>query len=336
METGSDIIRVSVLIPTKDRCRVLKECLESLSTQIYKNFEVVIIDGGSTDETTELARQYNDKLSIIFVRQKRKGLVNAANEGWESSGGEIVVRTDDDIVASQEWVQEIVNTFHSSDSIGGVTGPTITPEKLKQFRDLFFFQRKMKEGNIFWKFVGKIYFNYFLEGKPFAVGKFFKSGAFSVGSNYTSCLNLKEPIEVDHHEACNMAVKRNLLEKIGGFDRIFRGVGDYNEPDVSFKIKKLGYKIIFNPKARVEHLPSKSGVYSARAISYWRILNFINFYFRHIRPNSLNKFVRFSSYLLFLNIYFIYKAIVTRQINQLGCLPGTIVGLTKNLFRMNV
>ena len=176
-----------------------------------------------------------------------------------------------------------------------------------------------------------MYFDYFLEGDVLSVGRFFRSGAFSLGSNYTDCLEMGEPFEVDHHEACNMAIRRDLLEKVGGFDCQYGGVGDYHEADVSFKIIEQGSKILFNPKARVDHLPSQTGVYVERANSYWRTLNFINFYFRHIRPNTFDKFVRFTLYLTFLNSYFVYKAITTKQINQVGALHGTLVGLKRNI-----
>jgi glycosyltransferase involved in cell wall biosynthesis len=326
--------KVSIIIPTKNRCQSLKECLDSFLRQAYKNFEVVIVDGGSTDGTKQLVAHYKNKIDIIFIEQKRKGLVNAVNEGWKSSYGEIIIRTDDDIVASQEWLREVIEIFGNLDGVGGVTGPTIIPEALKENRDIFFFQRRMREGNLFWRLLGRVYFDYFLEGETLAIGKFFRSGAFSVGSNYVLCLKLKTPMEVDHHEACNMAIKRTLLEKIDGFDEIFVGIGDFSEPDVSFKIRKLGYRIIFNPKAVVYHLPSREGFFKERPSSRGRITNFINFYFRHIKPNTPDKFFRFFSYILFLNCFYIYKAITTRQINQFGGIFGTVVGLTKNIFRI--
>lgn len=327
--------KISIIIPTKNRRETLSRCLTSLVKQDYQDFEVIIVDGGSTDGTTNLVKEYRARLAVKFVRQKKRGLVNAVNEGWSVSDGDIVIRTDDDIMATREWLKKVVETFCISNDIGGVTGPTIIPEEQKRYRDLFYFQEKLKNGNILWRSMGKLYFDYFLEGEPFAVSKWFKSGAFSLGSNYPECLKLKEPIEVTHQEACNMATRKDLLEKVGGFDEIFKGIGEFNESDVSFKIRKLGYKIMFNPKAVLYHLPSKEGFFKERRNSYGRILNFINFYFRHIKPNTLDKFVRFFSYLLFLNGFFIYKFITTRQINQLGCIPGTIIGLTRNVFKMN-
>lgn len=324
--------KVSVIIPTKNRCEALKECLDSLLKQSYNNFEIIIVDGGSTDGTKELVNNYSNKLPIVFTTQSG-GLIPQENKGWKIANGDIVVRTDDDVVTDPNWIEAIMNTFNISNDIGGVTGPTIIPEERRKYRDLLYFQEKLTQSGIFWKLIRKIYYDYFLEGEPFAVSKWFKSGAFSLGSNYLECLKLKELIEVTHQEACNMATRKDLLEKLGGFDETFIGIGEFNEPDVSFKIRRLGYKIIYNPKAVVYHLLSIEGFFKERPNSYGRILNFINFYFRHIKPNTLDKFVRFFSYLLFLNGFFIYKAITTRQISQLGCIFGTIVGLGKNIIK---
>lgn len=132
--------KVSVLIPTKNRSASLDQCLDSLTKQSFTNFEVVIVDGGSTDETRYVLEKYSEKLRIVFEIQKG-GLVPQQNKGWRISNGEILVRTDDDIIATPEWLKAIVKTFEMSNEIGGVTGPTIIPEDRKKFRDLFFFRR---------------------------------------------------------------------------------------------------------------------------------------------------------------------------------------------------
>jgi len=325
--------KVSIVIPTKNRCESLKKCLESLTKQTYNNFEIIIVDGGSKDGTRNLIKNYDGILSIKYASQSG-GLVAQMNKGIELAEGEIFIRTDDDVMMDSKWLETIVETFDYNPMIGGVTGPTIIPNEYIKARDLFFFQERFKKGNMFWRILGKIYYNYFMEGQPMRVSHWFRCGAFSLGSNFKSCLEIKELLEVNNLEACNWAVRRELLEKIRGFDPLFGRIGEYHEADASFKIMKLGYKLIFNPKAVVYHQPSIEGFYKDRPASYSRICNFINFYFRHIKPNTLDKFIRFSSYLLFLNGFFIYKAITAKQVNQLGCIPGTIVGLGKNIFRL--
>ncbi len=332
LKMNKNIPKVSIIIPTMNREQSLERCLISLNKETFKNFEIVIVEGGDTNNTKKVIKNHKE-LKIKIIKQKEKGLVNAINEGILVSKGEIIVRTDDDIVADKEWINEIVKTFNESKKIGGVTGPTIIPENLKNKRDLFYFQKKLQNGNIFWHILGKIYFNYFLEGKEKSIGKFFRSGAFSVGSNYKENCKFKKSINVDHHEACNMAIRRHILIKIGYFDRKYLGIGDYSEADVSFKIIREGYKIIFNPKAVVKHLVDQNGVFANRSNSYERTLNFINFYFINIKLNTIDKSIRFFSYLIFLNLFLVYKFISTKQISYLKGIRGTIVGLTENLFK---
>ena len=69
-------------------------------------------------------------------------------------------------------------------------------------------------------------------------------------------------------------------------------------------------------------------------IEHGRIVNFITFYFRHIKLDSVDKALRFAAYLLFQNCYYIYIFLRTRKIGLLGCLPGTVVGLIRNSIRV--
>lgn len=318
-----------------DRSGSLGKVLSSLEDQTYTNFEVIIVDGSTNDLTKKVAGRYKKTMSVIFIKQKTKGLVNVINEGVGQSTGDVLIRTDDDIVAYKEWLQEIINAFNKSELVGGVTGPTIIPDEIKDSRDLFYFQEKMKTGNFFWRLLGKFYFKYLLEGKAFSIGKFFRSGAFSVGSNYIDYLTFDKCIEVDHLEGCNLAVRYDLLKRVGGFDSIFSGVAEYNDADAAYKIRKLGYKILFNPKAKILHLPSKGGAYKERINSYSRMINFIIFYFRHIRPNNLDKFIRFSLYLFFLNGYYTYRFFTTWNFGYLQSIPATFIGFFQNVFKRN-
>lgn len=322
-------MKISVFIPTLNRADALKQCLESLLLQSYHNFEVVIVDGGSTDQTKWVVEEYRRRLPIVFT-VKEGGLIAQANVGWQVASGKVVTRTDDDVIASPQWLEEIVKTFTADDQVGGVTGPTIIPEDRLVGRDLTYFNQLMRQPpNLFWRLFAKLYYSYFMEGQPFAVSRFFRSGAFSLGSNYTSCLTLPGLLEADHLEACNGSYRRDLLHRIGGYDPKYVGIGEYHEPDAAYKIKRLGYKLIFNPQAVVYHLPSMSGVFAARPHAYTRSQNFILFYFRHIKPNTPDKLVRFCAYLTFINAYWLFKFCISHNLHVLAGIPGTAMGLIK-------
>ncbi|MDD5292585.1 MAG: hypothetical protein PHY46_05360, partial [Candidatus Omnitrophica bacterium] len=100
-----------------------------------------------------------------------------------------------------------------------------------------------------------------------------------------------------------------------------------------YKLRRLGFKTVFNPKAVIYHYPSKQGFFSERFNSYQRIENFTRFYFRHIKPNTLDKAVRFLLYLAFQNCYFFYIFLTTGKVEALGSIPSTIINLAKYSLR---
>ena len=316
---------ISVMIPTKNREVSLKKALDSLVIQSFRDFELVVVDGGSTDNTKELVFSYEKHFPIQWA-EKEGGLIPQMNVAYQIAHGKYAVRTDDDVIFSKGWLQGIFETFESDENIGGVTGPTVIPKEHAESRDLFYFEKKFREGGLFWKVVGKLYYGYFLEGTPYRVSHWCKSGTFTLGTNFETALN--EPRqEVNNLEACNWAVRRDLLVRVGGFDPIYTGIGEYHEPDAACKIQKLGYKLVFSPKAHLFHCPSVEGFFKERPDSFPRIINFITFYFRHIQPNTLDKFVRFFMYLSFQNAFFVFQAIGKKQMGLLGAVPGTVVGL---------
>ncbi len=319
---------ISVCIPTKNRENSIGNMLKSLCKQSFKQFEVIIVDGGSTDQTLSIVKKFQTKLNLRIVNQPG-GLISQMNKGLSLSHGSIFVRTDDDVVATEDWLKTIESVFHSNPKIGGVTGPTVIPAKYSKSRDLFYFQRKLESGNILWKLIGKFYYSYLLENKQMHVSQWLKSGAFTLGTNFS--YSRKEPFqEITNLEACNWSVRTSLLKKIGGFDTTYSGIGEYHEPDASLKIRSLGYKLVFHPKAEVNHCPSIDGFFQDRPKSYPRMVNFVTFYLRHIKANTIDKKIRFISYLIFQNLYYTFQAINKKQPELLGSYLGTIVGLLKS------
>jgi len=322
-------LSVTVSINTFNRPDALFECLDSLSKQTFRDFDIIVVNGGNSKSVEDVSRKFN--LPIRIVNQKRKGLVEARNLCWKETQSDIVCIIDDDLIVSQGWLKEIVGTFSSSKDIGGVTGPTLINEHLLESRDATSFVNKFSKGNFIWKLIGKFYLDFLLEGKVNEIGKIVTCGTFTLGSNYKDCLNLKNTIEVDYLEACCMCFRRRLIDKAGEFDYIYTGTSEWSEPDLSFKVKKLGYRLVFNPKAVAEHKVSQQGVFKARTYAFERSVNFINFYFKNIKPNNLKKIIKFYSYLVFMNAYWIYKAFESGNLNWLSGLTGTCVGILRNI-----
>ena len=86
--------RVSIIIPTYNRAEMIVECLESVFTQTFTDYEVIVVDDGSTDNTEEVLNSYLDRL--IYIKQENMGNAGARNKGIERASGEIIAFNDSD------------------------------------------------------------------------------------------------------------------------------------------------------------------------------------------------------------------------------------------------
>ncbi len=324
-------MKADIYIPTANNIQALSECLESLRQQSYKKFRVIVVGIRHDDNVQNLLNNFKD-LRIQYLIQSAPGLVQAAQEAYEHAEGDIFIRIDDDVVTTPDWLKHIVEIFQSHPEVGGVTGPTITSADGRKSRDLFlFFERTRSSKNPLWRLLHTIYTSYIYENRLYDVGHFMRSGAFTLGSNFENSLTLKTPIEVDNLEACNMAMRMSVLKQYHGFDLIFnRGLGEYHEADIAYKIKKAGYKVWFSSQVQLQHKVENTETASKpRADAFHRISNFIIFYKRHIGVKNADYLARFLTNILFQNGYYCYKCISTGDWRQLGALGGTVYGILK-------
>jgi len=117
--------KISVIVPTWNEEKYLGRCLSSLKQQSLKNrFEVIVVDGGSTDRTLEIARMFT--LKVLVAPGKPVGA--ARNLGASKATGEILAFIDADTIASKNWLKTSVELFDLNPAAVGVTGPTIPYE----------------------------------------------------------------------------------------------------------------------------------------------------------------------------------------------------------------
>lgn len=114
--------RVSVVVCSYNGSRTIRECLEGLGRLDYPNYEVIVVNDGSTDTTAAIASQYDVRL----ISTKNRGLSNARNTGIEAATGEIVAYIDDDASPDPHWLTYLAVAFQNS-SHAGIGGPNIAP-----------------------------------------------------------------------------------------------------------------------------------------------------------------------------------------------------------------
>lgn len=116
--------KVSVVVASFNSERTLKACLESLRDLNYSDYEVILVDDGSTDATTQLAEQF--PRVRYFRHSSNLGLSAARNTGISAAEGEIVAFTDADCRADEDWLYYLVNDFLDGE-FAGMGGHNLLP-----------------------------------------------------------------------------------------------------------------------------------------------------------------------------------------------------------------
>lgn len=132
--------RISVIVPTYNEDEGLEEFLKQFEKQTLPrgNFELIVVDGDSTDGTRETAGVYADKVII----QQSKGIGGARNDGFRAAEAPIVATTDADVRLPQAWLERILEDFEDSDVVA-VCGPDGPIENDSKSKLVFFVLRNI-------------------------------------------------------------------------------------------------------------------------------------------------------------------------------------------------
>ncbi|YAG08540.1 Glycosyl transferase [Nostoc sp. DSM 114167] len=115
--------KVSVIVCAYNAERTMDSCLASLKELNYPNYEVIVVNDGSSDRTLQITQRYD---YVRLINQENKGLSVARNVGMTAATGEIVAYTDSDCMADPDWLTYLVAKFLSS-GLAAVGGPNLSP-----------------------------------------------------------------------------------------------------------------------------------------------------------------------------------------------------------------
>jgi len=108
--------KLSVIIPQYNEEKDIVECLKSLFNQSYKNFEIIVVDDGSTDNSLNLIKQFSKKVKIL--QQDHRGPGIARNLGANNSKGEILIFVDADMTFDVDYLKNLVKPIIENEITG--------------------------------------------------------------------------------------------------------------------------------------------------------------------------------------------------------------------------
>jgi len=111
------LIKVSVIIPTLNEERYIEDCLKSLKEQSFKNYEIIVSDGLSTDNTVKIAKKYTKNV----ISSKDKGIGDGRNKGAKIAKGEILLFLDADTIIAPNLISKLSESMENKDIIGLTT-----------------------------------------------------------------------------------------------------------------------------------------------------------------------------------------------------------------------
>lgn len=243
-------VPVSVIINTADRAKYLGETLEGLKQQTYDNFEVILVNGPSEDNTEEVAKSYNVRYYTAPFN-----LSVSRNIGVKAAAGEILLFIDDDAVPTRTWIEEIVKAYE--DPAVGAAGGFV-----------------YHTGNAHYQFC---YGAIDMWGKP--VVEMEPTKPFNYNTPHAEMYNI--------NIGTNASYRRTYLVEVGGFDEEYEYYHD--ESDVCVRMIDGGYKVVELENALVHHkMAPSSRRKSWKSVVNWNSMmkNGIYFALKHTKGKA--------------------------------------------------
>lgn len=227
---------VSVIIVNWNGKEYLDDCLSSLKIQSYRDYEVILVDNCSSDDSIAFVNLYYQDFVHIIKLPENKGFAGGNNAGITASKGMYIALLNNDTMVDREWLANLVHCIQSDDSIGMVGSKILNYYRRKEIDNT---------GHL-------IYPDGLNRGR----------GRLEIDrGQYDSKTDILFP------SGCASLYRKDMLDEIGWFDESFFVYGD--DADIGLHGRYLGYKAIYCPKAIVYHKYSgTAGRYSAMKAFY--------------------------------------------------------------------
>lgn len=213
---SSTLPSVSFIFPTLNGSKLIRQAINSIKNQNYPKgkIETIVVDNASTDDTPDIIEKEFPDVRLIRL-PTNTGSAPPITMGAKLAKGDYILATNDDVVFDKDCLQELVQLYLSDGRIGIATGKMMSMDK---------------------------------PAKPLCFG--FRTNLYLgyYSYDYTGTNKVRE---CDWAAGACLLVRKDLMTKAGYFDDDYVFYGD--DYDFCFQIRRLGYKILYSPKAVYYH-----------------------------------------------------------------------------------
>jgi GT2 family glycosyltransferase len=235
---------VTLLILNWNGESVIEKCIGSLQQQSFGNFEILVIDNGSTDKSLDMLKQYKD---ILLIRNSRNvGYAAGNNIGFSKARGKYVAALNNDIIAEPNWLEAAIPHLESDPSVGIVGS-----------RQMNYFNRSIIDG-LYQIVRPSLNFYHYGADEPYNPKEsLHATRGYVIGASGASAI-----------------YRKALIDALAGFEEMFFAY--HEDTDLHFRAFWNGWKCLYEPQAVVYHMRSKtlgfrspSYVYFFERNRYW-------------------------------------------------------------------
>ena len=244
-----------MLIPNWNSKKYIAECIESIVNQTYSNFEIILIDNASTDNSVELVRERYPFVRII-QNITNLGFAGAVNIGIENASGKLVAILNQDAYADKDWLNHLVSVVCESDTIGAAAGKAYYWRDERQREDVFCTWSKVDP------YTANVY--NFSDNEP------------------TS--------KVDYVTGAGMMVNKDVIRKVGYLDTEYFLY--FDETDWCARMIRARYDLVYVPDAIIWHVVSSS-ISNPELKQYFMTRNRIRFALKNFDVRYIPGFMLF-------------------------------------------
>ena len=240
-----DKMKLSIIILSWNTGELLKQCLESVISGLfikeltdYKcRVEIIVVDNASEDGSCEMVKKEFPEVRLI-QNKENLGFAKGNNVGLNEAKGEYIMILNSDTIIKEGAIEKLVKFLDTNENAAGVMPLLLNKDN------------SIQKDPIYLRFPSPlfVFINYNSFFKKIAVN-FFSDLLYSVN-------DFSRVSEVEQLSGAAMIIKGDILKSIGGFDETYPYY--FEDVDLSFQLRKLGYKLFMDPEAKIIHLGGQS------------------------------------------------------------------------------